>query len=594
MASRVEAVQDYLTQGWTPFLYASEFNPGDNWQNSSVESIHLDVVRNTQTPVALLLGKPSGIVAIDIDVQNGGSADALFKKYGDDIRNTRVHKTASGGWHLLFEYPKSVDDLKGIIDAGKWIEGIGPGIDFLGDRRHIQAPPTVRVGHPKKPNGSYKVLRDQPPAPMPERLLQDWLGVIGDRPTNGVAIDRASPLQYKKLTDLHRNNVQAAKDAMPGTLDNTVYARMASSMRIAKILPDSVLSYDDVEAAFSDMPYAVKDFAGKAQRAREFAQSNPWEELTTDEFAMDIPPGVSPDDLWEYIMQLRRSRVQSAVREQVAKEKIEREASKVKLPDFEAGGEFLTQQIDAEEWLIEGLLHHEGKSLLSAAMKSGKSTMMLELIRSLTSGTPFLGRFKVPKPLKVAFYDMELGRSMAQRWLRDIKGADFNNLHYVSMLGRGNAVDFRSKQIREATARQLSGLGVDVLIVDPVSPVLSALGISENDSESVRPFLDSFDQLAVEAGLSGVILTAHTGHENKSRARGSTAFGDWPTALWNIQKEGEGQDARRSFAAFGRDVNVPRGGLVFHPGTRGYTFEEGSYDKFADEAEYESPFSEIR
>lgn len=594
MTSRVEAVQDYLSRGWTPFLYGSMFTPGDGWQNSTVENLHLDVVRNTETPIALLTGKTSGIVVIDIDVQNGGSADALFAKYGPEIRNTRVIKTPSSGWHLYFQYPEGVEDLKGVIDAGKWIDGVGPGVDFLGDRRHVQAPPTVRIGHPKKPNGSYFVLRDQEPARLPEKLLQDWLSVIRERPAGGVAVDKASPLQYRRLLDLHHNNVATAKDAMPGTLDNTFYARLASSMRIARILPDEVLSFDDVEAVFSEMPYAVKDFTGKVARAREFAQSNPWEELSPDEFNIDIPPGVAPEDLWEYLMQLRKRRVQTAVQDQITKERIEREAAKVALPDFEQGDLFLTQNISDEQWLIEGLLHYQGKSLLSAAMKSGKSTLMLEIIRALTSGTPFLGSFKVPKPLTVAFFDMELGRPMAQRWLKDVKGINLDRLHYVSLLGRGNAVDMRSKQLREATARKLSGLGVDVLIVDPISPVLSALGISENDSESVRPLLDSFDQLATEAGLSGVIITAHTGHENKTRARGSTAFGDWPTALWNIVKEGDAQDAPRTFAAYGRDVNVPRGPLTFHPANRGLTFEgESSFGKFTQGSTEGGPFAEI-
>lgn len=593
MTSRVEAIQDYLSLGWTPFLYATEFNPGENWQKANVDSLHLDTVRNSETPIALLLGKASGIVVADIDVQNGGSADALFARYGEEIKNTRVIKTPSDGWHLYFQYPEGVDDLKGVIDAGKWIEGIGPGIDLLGDRRHVQAPPTVRVGHPKKKNGSYRVLRDQAPGPMPEKLLEDWLSIIGRPQATGVPIEKASPLQYKRLLSLHETNVQTAKDALPGTLDNTFYARMASSMRIAKILPDEVLSFDMVQLAFSEMPYSVKDFHGKAQRAREFAQSNPWEELSTDEFNLDIPAGVAPEDLWEYLMQLRKRRVQSAVQDQIAREKIEREAAKVSLPNFEQGDFFLSQKITDEEWLIDGLLHHQGKAILSAQMKAGKSTLMLEIIRALTSGTPFLGKFKVPKPLTVAFYDMELGRPMAQRWLRDVKGVDLDRLHYVSLLGRGNAVDMRSKQIREATARRLSGLGVDVLIVDPVSPVLSALGLSENDTESVRPFLDSFDQLAAEAGLSGVIITAHTGHMEKTRARGSTAFGDWPSALWNMQKEGEAQDALRSFAAYGRDVNVPRGALTFHPRTRGYTFEGESFEKFTDYEE-QSPFAEVR
>lgn len=590
-STRVDAVQNYLTRGWTPFLYASEFNPGSNWQNSTVSDLHLDVVRNSEVPIAILLGKPSGIVVIDVDVQNGGSAESLFKRYGEEIKNTRVIKTPSDGWHLYFKYP-DVDDLKGVIDAGKWIEGLGPGVDFLGDRRHVQAPPTVRVGHPKKKNGKYWVLpgRDVEPKEMPKKLLEDWLSVIGTGPGNGVPVEKASPLQYKRLLGIHQNNLETAKDALPGSLDNVFYARLASSMRIARILPDDVLSFDQVEESFREMPYPVKDFEGKAKRARDFAQGNPWEELSTNEFEIDIPSGVAPEDLWEYLMQLRKSRVNAAVRDQIAREKVEREAAKVALPDFEQGDFFLQQKITDEEWLIDGLLHHQGKALLSAQMKAGKSTMMLEIIRALTSGTEFLGRFKVPKPLTVAFYDMELGRPMAQRWLRDVKGIDLDRLHYVSLLGRGGAVDMRSKQLREATARRLSGLGVDVLIVDPVSPVLSALGISENDSESVRPFLDSFDQLATEAGLSGVIITAHTGHENKTRARGSTAFGDWPTALWNMQKEGEANDAPRTFAAYGRDVNVPRGPLVFHPDKRGYTFQqESSFEKFTD-VDYEDQF----
>src|SRR5690606_17696042 len=115
-------------------------------------------------------------------------------------------------------------------------------------------------------------------------------------------------------------------------------------------------------------------------------------------------------------------------------------------------------------------------------------------------------------------------------------------------------------------------MGADVLIIDPISPALSALGLNENDSEDIRPLLDSFDQLAVEADLDGLILTSHTGHQDKNRSRGSSAFGDWPTALWNMQVSGEGSDAIRSFGAKGRDVSVRRSSLKYDPATRGYTY----------------------
>lgn len=569
MKSRLETVREYISWGWVPFLYESQFAPKPNWQNSTVDLITPETVAGSDTPVGILLGKPSGIVVVDIDVQNGGALAPLLSRYGEAIKETYVVKTPSGGWHLYFEYP-DVDHLKGVINAGKNLTEIGPGIDLLSDGRHVQAPPTARVNHPTKADGVYEVVNRVRPAPLPERLLRDWQSLTAHTGPATTVVDSVSPLQYQRLMDVHLSNLQAAKTAVPGELDNTFFAKLCSSMRISRVLPDSVLSMDAVEVAFSDMPYDVRDLSGKLDRAREFAEAHPWDEMSLAEITDDIPDSVAPEDAWEYLRELRRKRVSLAVSDTIRQEKIEREASLVKLPDYEHGGEFLSSSLPDEDWVIEGLLHNQGKALLSAQMKAGKSTMMLELIRSLTTATPFLGRFTVPRPATVVFYDMELGRVMAHRWLRDVTGIDQSRLQYVNLLGKGSAVDMRAEGLRTNTARRMREIRADVLIVDPISPVLSALGVSENDSESIRPLLDSFDTLAVEAGLSAVVITAHTGHEHKDRARGSAAFGDWPTALWNMQKEGDEQDSPRTFAAHGRDVNVHRSDLLFNHETRGY------------------------
>ncbi|MBF6428678.1 AAA family ATPase [Nocardia cyriacigeorgica] len=567
--SRVETIQDYLSRGWVPFLYESGFSPPGNWQNSTSGNFPVEAAANSTNPIGLLLGKPSGIVVVDIDVQNGGSAEKLFKRYGqENLKNTRVVKTPSGGWHLYFRYP-DVEYLKGVINAGKNLPDIGLGIDLLADGRHVQAPPTVRINHPTKPDGEYSVIVDEPPAELPEKLLRDWLSLTADKHTGTTTVDSVSPLQYQRLMDVHLNNLNAAKNAVPGELDNTFFSKLCSSMRISRVLPDEVLSLDAVETAYRDMPYDVRDLSGKLDRAREFAEAHPWDEMSLAEITDDIPDEIAPEDAWEYMRQLRQRRVSLAVQDTIKRERIEREASLVVLPEYEQGDIFLGESLPDEDWVIEGLLHNQGKALLSAQMKAGKSTMMLELIRALTTGTPFLGRFRVPHPLKVVFYDMELGRVMAHRWLGDVP-LNQDRLQYVNLLGKGNAVDMRSEGLRTNTARRMREIKADVLIVDPISPVLSALGVTENDSESIRPLLDSFDQLAVEAGLKSVVITAHTGHENKDRARGSAAFGDWPTALWNMQKHGDEQDSPRTFAAHGRDVNVPRSDLVFDQTTRGY------------------------
>jgi hypothetical protein len=76
--------------------------------------------------------------------------------------------------------------------------------------------------------------------------------------------------------------------------------------------------------------------------------------------------------------------------------------------------------------------------------------------------------------------------------------------------------------------------------------------------------LSSFDAVAREAGCRGVVVVHHTGHD-KSRARGASSFGDWPTAMWTLERDG---DKPSQFRARGRDVYVERSGLVYDQNTR--------------------------
>lgn len=578
MSTRTEAVKDYISRGWVPFLYAAPFSPGKNWQHSTPDTLPMDAVEASDTPIGLVLGKPSQLAVIDIDIQNGGSAEAMFERYGGDIlRGTRVVKTPSGGWHLYFRYPEGVGRLPKVINAGQHIPAIGA-VDFLADGHHVQAPPSTRIGHPSKPDGSYWTQRDQDVAELPPAILADWQAITGGGEAHefeGVAA-AIPPSRYEWVRERHRENLQAASDALIGDRDNVAIRCIASSVRIAHAVPDDILSISQIEMDYSGLILTggeeIKDIDGKILRAVEWASDHPWEELPADELASDLPDDVHPEHAWMYYQRLAESRVADAVREQRRRERIERDAQNVEVPLMVSGDAFVTDEIDLPEWIITGMIHNEGKTLLSAQYKAGKSTMMLEVLRSLTTGTDFLGHkeFTVPRPVKVAYYDMELGRPMAHRWLRDASGIDHAQMFYISALGRGASLDMRSDALRAKTARQLRENGVEVLIIDPASPVMSALGIDENAADQVRPWLDSLDMLAVEAGLKSIVLTVHTGHQETNRARGSSAWSDWPTALWSMKKHGEDQDARRSLSAWGRDVFLKRRDLEYHGITRRY------------------------
>ena len=181
--NRAEAAGDYIERGWVPFAYASETTPPYDWQHAEVTGSTIRECSATDDPIGIVLGKPSGIVVVDIDVQHGGSIDRFIERYDRELARTRIVATPSGGYHLYYTYPEGVEHLPKRINAGKWIDGL-QGVDLLADGHHVQAPPTIRVGHPTKPDGSYKVMGDNSVAPLPRRLSTDWLESLT---TNGAA-----------------------------------------------------------------------------------------------------------------------------------------------------------------------------------------------------------------------------------------------------------------------------------------------------------------------------------------------------------------------------------------------------------------------
>lgn len=562
MSDRKTLVYEYMNRGWTVFAYEGLFTPPKAWQRSVNDDTTLDIVSNAQTPVALLLGKKSGVVAIDIDGRNGGDAKKFLEHYGLGPRSTRVHQSASpGSYHMLFQFPEELDHLQKTKGERTGVAAL-TGVDMLADGSHILLPPTVRVGHPEKPDGEYKLLVDIDIAPMPETLKIDWLAATSRQTPEGKAVGMISPLEYDQVLYLHKRNIEIAAQAKEGSRDDTCMARIGSSIRIALGLPDIVLSIDKVKEEFeSGVPYTIRDLDGKIQRAVEWAEQHAWKELTQPEGS--LPDGIAPERANEYFEELNKLRVREAAKRAFRLEVIEKETAVMDIGDIEAGEIFITSPTVNPKWVVEGLIPYNGSTLLTGKFKSGKSTLMLNLIQAVTSGADFLGTFNVPKPMNVAYVDMELGRDLAKRWIKDMTGLNPSKLQYLDRRGRGYTLNMRSETLRAKWARMLIEKEVDVLIVDPLSPIMSALGVDENSNEVVRPMLDAFDSLAVEANLKALVVSHHTGHQDPNRARGATAFMDWASAFMSVIRQGEEYDSPRVFRASGRDVAVDTSELLF-------------------------------
>ena len=93
----------------------------------------LDLWRAYPGPlIGVPTGEISGIDVLDIDPRHGG--DTWLQTVWDDLPTTRMHKTQSGGMHLVFRHAARVKN-----SAGK----IAPGVDVRGDGGYIAYWPAV-------------------------------------------------------------------------------------------------------------------------------------------------------------------------------------------------------------------------------------------------------------------------------------------------------------------------------------------------------------------------------------------------------------------------------------------------------------------
>lgn len=306
----------------------------------------------------------------------------------------------------------------------------------------------------------------------------------------------------------------------------------------------------------------------------KYVEDNPWESTfveLTGEFPNFLPESLRA----EFMDRVQRKELDLAASEIVKERQRERTYSQTVLAAPISGEDLLANKPDETLWLVEGLLHWEKtRATVIGQYKTGKSTLVLNLLHALTTGTYFLDRFAVRKPVKVAYMDLELGKSLAYQWLSKMTGLDRSNFVYYDLVGRGSQLDMRSDHLRRKWAQQLADDGVELLIMDPMSVVYSALGVDEHGPE-VRSVLDALDTLVATIGMHGVVVTDHAGHseDTKTRARGHSSKMDWLTTRIAITRQGEDFDGERSFLSDGRGTDISKGKLVLDERTNLLTLE---------------------
>jgi len=267
-----------------------------------------------------------------------------------------------------------------------------------------------------------------------------------------------------------------------------------------------------------------------------------------------------PEDLHERLV---RDKVRSLLVDRDARAIVAREGRDT--APFDAGtlAEVLARP-DEPRARVEGVLPWKGSGLIVAQRKTGKTTLGLNLTRSLITGEPFLGSLAVraiAPGARVCLLNFEVSGGQLARWARDA-GVPLDRLFLVNLRGRRNPLS--DPEDRAELAALLRAQRVETLICDPFGRAYS--GASQNDAGEVGAWLVSLDTFArAEVGALDVILTAHAGW-NGERTRGSSALEDWADSIVTLTRDEESGD--RFIRATGRDVDLDEDRLDFDAETR--------------------------
>ena len=129
-----------------------------------------------------------------------------------------------------------------------------------------------------------------------------------------------------------------------------------------------------------------------------------------------------------------------------------------------------------------------------------------------------------------------------------------------------------TEYVEDWIVKTLADLECQTWILDPFARAFVGSG-EENSNSDVGRFLDTLDVIKARAGVTNLVMPAHTGRAEEqgiTRARGATRLDDHADARWILTKSATGD---RFFSASGRDVEVAEHMLGYDETTRKMTVE---------------------
>ena len=244
------------------------------------------------------------------------------------------------------------------------------------------------------------------------------------------------------------------------------------------------------------------------------------------------------------------------------------------LPPFQSLRVQLGVPDDPIAWRIEGIQPAGTRAMLAAQSKAGKTSAVVNIVQALADNGSVFGTFATtPIAGVVTVLDFEMSQRQLKAWYRAQGIRRDDHVELIAMRGRVGDFNILNPLVRRRWAARLRSGGTQYLVLDCLRPLLDALGLDEH-REAGR-LLVAIDALMADAGIPDLLLVHHMGHANE-RSRGDSRLRDWPDVEWALVRKTDDAGSPRFFRAYGRDVDVPEGQLMWDGSRRRLSLVGGS------------------
>ncbi|MDG2518086.1 AAA family ATPase [Lysobacter soli] len=205
---------------------------------------------------------------------------------------------------------------------------------------------------------------------------------------------------------------------------------------------------------------------------------------------------------------------------------------------FTRVGEMIGENIKPITWLVRDYVETDSLALMFGDPGCGKSFAAIDLACCVATGAPWHGRLTTPGAV---FYIAGEGQNgLARRF------AAWEAHNGVSLKGVPLFVSLRPARLFDITAAQAVSEAVEELATAsgqaPAFIVIDTLarnfgGADENSAQDMGAFIANLDEYLRTRFRACVMIVHHSGHADKSRARGSTALKGALDAEYSVTKD---------------------------------------------------------